>query len=49
MTRRALADWDCVRPLLFALMALPGVGHFVHIEQPQKIAALVLEFLAELA
>ena len=30
------------------VMALPGVGHFVHVEQPQKIAALVLEFLAEL-
>ncbi len=25
---------------------LPGVGHFVHIEQPARIAELVLEFLA---
>ena len=48
--------WDTppeeVRPYLppgARVMALPGVGHFVHIEQPQRIAALVLEFLAELA
>jgi len=31
------------------VMALPAVGHFVHIEQPRRIADLVLEFLAELA
>jgi pimeloyl-ACP methyl ester carboxylesterase len=28
------------------LVALDGVGHFVHIEQPRRIADLVLEFLA---
>lgn len=27
------------------LVALDGVGHFVHIEQPQRIARLVLDFL----
>ena len=31
------------------VMALAGVGHFVHIEQPQRIAKLALEFIAELA
>jgi len=31
------------------VMALAGVGHFVHVEQPERIAKLVLEFLAELA
>jgi pimeloyl-ACP methyl ester carboxylesterase len=42
---------DEVRPYLppgARVMALPGVGHFVHIEQPRRIADLVLEFLAEL-
>ena len=29
------------------LEALEGVGHFVHIEQPEVVAGLVLEFLAE--
>lgn len=27
-------------------VTLPGVGHFVHIEQPERIAQLVLEFLS---
>jgi pimeloyl-ACP methyl ester carboxylesterase len=27
-------------------VALEGVGHFVHIEQPDRIAGLVLEFLS---
>jgi pimeloyl-ACP methyl ester carboxylesterase len=31
------------------VLSLPGVGHFVHIEQPQRIAELVFEFLADLA
>jgi pimeloyl-ACP methyl ester carboxylesterase len=29
------------------LEALEGVGHFVHIEQPRRIADLVLEFLGD--
>ena len=48
--------WDTrpeeVRPYLptgARVTTLPEVGHFVHIEQPQRIAELVLEFLAELA
>ena len=48
--------WDTkpeeVQPFLppgARVLALPGVGHFVHIEQPDRIAELVLEFLAELA
>ncbi len=48
--------WDTqpeeVRPYLppgARVTALAGVGHFVHIEQPQRIAKLVLEFLARLA
>jgi pimeloyl-ACP methyl ester carboxylesterase len=28
------------------LVPLEGVGHFVHIEQPRRIADLVLEFLS---
>jgi len=43
---------DEVRPYLPAgarLLALPGVGHFVHIEQPERVAGLVLEFLEELS
>jgi pimeloyl-ACP methyl ester carboxylesterase len=28
------------------LVELEGVGHFVHIEQPRRVADLVLEFLA---
>jgi len=42
---------DEVRPYLppgARVIALPGVGHFVHIEQPKQVSALVLEFLAEL-
>lgn len=38
-----------VKPYLPAdarLVALDGVGHFVHIEQPRLIADLILEFLA---
>lgn len=37
-----------VMPLLppgARFVTLPGVGHFVHIEQPERIAELVLEFL----
>jgi pimeloyl-ACP methyl ester carboxylesterase len=43
---------DEVRPFLppgARVLELPGTGHFVHIEQPERIAELVLEFLAELA
>jgi pimeloyl-ACP methyl ester carboxylesterase len=47
--------WDTraeeVRPYLppgARVMSLPGVGHFVHVEQPRRIADLALEFLAEL-
>ena len=29
--------------------ALEGVGHFVHVEQPRRVADLVLEFLGEMA
>ena len=41
---------DEVKPYLppgARMMALPGVGHFVHIEQPERVAELVLEFVAE--
>ena len=37
-----------VRPLLppgARLETLPGAGHFVHIEKPQEVADMVLEFL----
>jgi pimeloyl-ACP methyl ester carboxylesterase len=43
---------DEVRPYLPSgarMMALAGVGHFVHIEQPEQVAELVLEFVAELS
>ncbi len=43
---------DEVRPYLppgARLLALPGVGHFVHIEQPRRVAELVLDFLTELS
>ena len=47
--------WDTraadVQPFLppgARVLELEGVGHFVHIEQPQKVAALVLDFLAGL-
>ena len=38
-----------VRPFLPAggrLEVLEGVGHFIHIEQPEMVSAMVLEFLA---
>jgi pimeloyl-ACP methyl ester carboxylesterase len=42
---------DEVRPYLPAqgrVVELAGVGHFVHIEQPERVAELALGFLAEL-
>jgi pimeloyl-ACP methyl ester carboxylesterase len=30
------------------VIELPEVGHFVHIEQPKRVAELALGFLAEL-
>jgi pimeloyl-ACP methyl ester carboxylesterase len=42
---------DDVRPYLppgARVMELPDTGHFVHIEQPRRVAELVLAFLAEL-
>jgi len=48
--------WDTcaadVRPFLppgARVLELAGAGHFVHIEQPQRVAELVLDFLARLA
>jgi pimeloyl-ACP methyl ester carboxylesterase len=48
--------WDTraaeVKPFLppgAHVLDLPGVGHFVHIEQPQRVAELVLDFLADLS
>jgi len=47
--------WDTraedLRPYLppgARVVELPGVGHFVHIEEPRRVAELVLAFLAEL-
>jgi pimeloyl-ACP methyl ester carboxylesterase len=40
-------DVEMYLPPAARLEALDGVGHFVHIEQPDLVAALVLEFLAE--
>lgn len=40
---------DDVEPMLppgGRLVPLPGTGHFVHIEQPELVAGMVLEFLA---
>jgi pimeloyl-ACP methyl ester carboxylesterase len=39
------ADVDPYLPPGGRLEALDGVGHFVHIEQPRRVADLVLEFL----
>jgi len=35
------------QPPVFRFEAMEDVGHFVHIEQPRRIADLVLEFLAD--
>ncbi|MEZ5142495.1 MAG: alpha/beta hydrolase [Acidimicrobiales bacterium] len=40
-------DVEPYRPPVFRFEAFDDVGHFVHIEQPERIAGLVLEFLAE--
>jgi pimeloyl-ACP methyl ester carboxylesterase len=47
--------WDTragdVRPYLppgARVIELPAVGHFVHIEQPRRVAELALDFLAAL-
>jgi pimeloyl-ACP methyl ester carboxylesterase len=40
---------DDIRPFLppgGELIGLEGVGHFVHIEQPDRVFALVRDFLA---
>jgi pimeloyl-ACP methyl ester carboxylesterase len=34
-------------PPVFRFEALDGVGHFVHVEQPELVAGLVLSFLAD--
>jgi pimeloyl-ACP methyl ester carboxylesterase len=42
---------DELRPYLPSgarVLALPDVGHFVHIERPKQVADLALGFLAEL-
>jgi pimeloyl-ACP methyl ester carboxylesterase len=41
-------DVEAVTPFLpehGRLVPLPGVGHFVHIEQPELVSKMVLEFL----
>ncbi len=40
------ADVEPYLPARARFEALEGVGHFVHIEQPRRVADLVLEFLA---
>jgi pimeloyl-ACP methyl ester carboxylesterase len=39
------ADVEPYLPPTSRLEALPGVGHFVHVEQPDTVAAMVLGFL----
>ena len=43
-------DVDLVRPFLpqgGRVVQMEGVGHFVHIEKPDVVAAMVLDFLDE--
>ncbi|MCB1262019.1 MAG: alpha/beta hydrolase, partial [Acidimicrobiales bacterium] len=40
-------DVEPNRPPVFAFCALEDTGHFMHIEQPRRIADLVLDFLAD--
>jgi len=40
------SDWRAYLPPGARFQVLEDVGHFVHIEQPRRIADLVLEFLS---